>query len=47
MAPANEHLTMQIAAQVYQIQTAENGMVFFRNDEPAYLTKRFDIGEGG
>jgi serine/threonine-protein kinase HipA len=38
---------MQIAAQVYQIQTAENGMVFFKNDEPAYLTKRFDIGEDG
>jgi serine/threonine-protein kinase HipA len=47
MVPANEHLTMQIAAQVYQIQTAENGMVFFKNDEPAYLTKRFDIGEDG
>ena len=47
MVPANEHLTMQIAAQVYQIQTAENGMVFFKNDEPAYFTKRFDIGEGG
>jgi len=47
MVPANEHLTMQIATQVYQIQTAENGMVFFKNDEPAYLTKRFDIGEDG
>jgi serine/threonine-protein kinase HipA len=47
MVPANEHLTMQIAAQLYQIQTAENGMVFFRNDEPAYLTKRFDISVDG
>ncbi len=47
MVPANEHLTMQIAAKVYQIQIAENGMVFFKNGEPAYLTKRFDIGEGG
>ncbi|MEX0980956.1 MAG: HipA domain-containing protein [Bacteroidales bacterium] len=47
MVPANEHLTMQIAAQVYKIQTAENGIVFFRNDEPAYLTKRFDIGADG
>ena len=47
MVPANEHLTMQIAAQVYKIKTAENGIVFFRNNEPAYITKRFDIGEDG
>ena len=47
MAPANEHLTMQIASQVYKIQTAENGLVFFSNSEPAYITKRFDIGVNG
>lgn len=47
MAPANEHLTMQIAKQVYKIPTEENGLVFFRNDEPAYITKRFDIGVNG
>jgi serine/threonine-protein kinase HipA len=47
MAPANEHLTMQIAHQVYKIPTAENGLVFFSNDEPAYITKRFDIGNNG
>lgn len=47
MVPANEHLTMQIAAQVYKIQTAENGIVFFTNNEPAYITKRFDIGSDG
>lgn len=47
MVPVNEHLTMQIAAQVYKIQTAENGIVFFINDEPAYITKRFDIGPDG
>lgn len=40
--PANEHLTMQIARQVYKITTAENGIVFFRNGEMAYITKRFD-----
>lgn len=45
MAPANEHVTMQIASQVYKITTAENGLVFFKNDEPAYITKRWDIGE--
>lgn len=47
MAPANEHLTMQIASQIYQIPTAINGLVFFSNDEPAYLTKRFDVGANG
>jgi serine/threonine-protein kinase HipA len=46
--PANEHLTMQIARQVYGIETAENAMIFFRNGQPAYITKRFDVGaEGG
>ncbi len=33
--PANEHLTMQIARQVYKIPTAENGLVFFKNGEAA------------
>ncbi|MDR1646382.1 MAG: HipA domain-containing protein [Tannerellaceae bacterium] len=41
--PANEHLTMQIARQAYGIRTADNAMIFFRNGEPAYITKRFDI----
>jgi len=27
--PANEHLTMQIARQVYEIETAENALIFF------------------
>lgn len=46
--PANEHLTMQIAKQVYGINTAENAMIFFRNGSPAYITKRFDVkNEGG
>jgi serine/threonine-protein kinase HipA len=47
MAPANEHLTMQIASQVFKINTAENGLVFFSNGEPAYITKRFDINDSG
>ncbi len=41
--PANEHLTMQIARQVFAIETAENAMIFFRNGGPAYITKRFDV----
>jgi serine/threonine-protein kinase HipA len=40
---ANEHLTMQIASQVYGIETAANGLCFFGNDEAAYITRRFDI----
>jgi serine/threonine-protein kinase HipA len=43
--PANEHLTMQIAHQVYGIETAENALIFFQNGAPAYITKRFDIKE--
>lgn len=45
--PANEHLTMQIARQVYGIETAENAMIFFNNGRPAYITKRFDVLENG
>ncbi|MCL2511912.1 MAG: HipA domain-containing protein [Bacteroidales bacterium] len=41
--PANEHLTMQIARQVYDIVTAENALIFFPDGEQAYITKRFDI----
>ncbi len=47
LMPANEHLTMQIARQVFQIETAENGLIFFQNGEMAYLTKRFDRDEAG
>jgi len=45
--PANEHLTMQIARQVYGIETAENALIFFKNGAPAYITKRFDVNDDG
>lgn len=45
--PANENLTMQIASQVYGIETAPNGLCFFKTGEPAYITKRFDIDTKG
>lgn len=45
--PANEHLTMQIAKQVYGINTAECALIFFKNGEPAYITKRFDYNDEG
>jgi serine/threonine-protein kinase HipA len=34
---------MQIARQVYGINTAENAIIFFKNGSPAYITKRFDV----
>ena len=43
--PANEHVTMQIARQVYGIETAENALIFFKNGAPAYITRRFDVKE--
>ncbi|MBN1185371.1 MAG: HipA domain-containing protein [Bacteroidales bacterium] len=45
--PANEHLTMQVARQIYGIHTAENALVFFRDGSSAYLTKRFDVKPQG
>jgi serine/threonine-protein kinase HipA len=45
--PANEHLTMQIAKQVYGLNTAENALIFFKHSSPAYITKRFDVKENG
>ena len=41
--PANEHLTMQLANQIYSINTAANALIFFQTGEQAYITKRFDI----
>lgn len=45
--PANEHLTMQLASQVYRIETAANAVCFFRDGEAAYLCRRFDVGPDG
>jgi serine/threonine-protein kinase HipA len=45
--PANEHLTMQIAGQVYGIHTAPSALIFFTNGEPAYITRRFDVNRDG
>jgi serine/threonine-protein kinase HipA len=41
--PANEHLTMQIATQVFKIKTAKNALIFFSDGVPAYITRRFDV----
>lgn len=44
---ANEHVTMQMASQVYGIETAANGICFFEDGEQAYITRRFDVGLKG
>ncbi|WP_295128112.1 type II toxin-antitoxin system HipA family toxin [uncultured Chitinophaga sp.] len=43
MYPENEHLTMQIASSVFDISTTINALVFFSDETPAYLTRRFDV----
>jgi len=45
--PANEHLSMQIARQVFGVRTADCGMIFFDDGSPAYLTRRFDYKPDG
>jgi serine/threonine-protein kinase HipA len=45
--PANEHVTMQIARQLFKIKTAACGMIFFDDGSPAYITKRFDYKPDG
>lgn len=45
--PANEHVSMQIARQVFGIKTAACGMIFFNNGSPAYITRRFDYKPDG
>ena len=45
--PANEHLSMQIAKQVFKLNIAVNGLILMENDELAYITKRFDYNKQG
>ena len=44
---ANENLTMQMASQVYGIETAANGLCFFPDGQMAYITRRFDVHAKG
>lgn len=46
-SPANEHLTMQIAKQHFNIKIAECAFVKFANGTPAYITRRFDYDGNG
>jgi serine/threonine-protein kinase HipA len=42
-APENEHLTMQIAEQVFKMPTAVNALMQFKDGIPTYITRRFDV----
>lgn len=44
--PANEHLTMQIASQVFGIAVPPNAVIRFADSELAYIVKRFDQRNG-
>ena len=44
--PTNEHLTMRMAANIYNIDTARNGLVEIDNNR-VYVAKRFDINPDG
>lgn len=45
--PENEHLTMQIAQQLFGIKTANNALIKFKDGQLAYITKRFDVKVNG
>lgn len=42
-APENEHLTMQIAGQLFNIPVADNALIYFKDRAPGYITRRFDV----
>lgn len=46
-APANEHLTMQIAGQIFKMSVPPNAIIHFNDNSPAYLVKRFDVRPDG
>ncbi len=46
-SPANEHLTMQMADQIFNIDTAKCAFMYFADGEPVYLTRRFDRDNNG
>lgn len=46
-APANEHLTMQLAGQLFKITVPPNAIIHFSDNSPAYLIKRFDVKSDG
>lgn len=46
-APANEHLTMKLAGQLFKITIPPNAIIHFSDKTPAYVVKRFDVKADG
>ncbi len=46
-SPANEHVTMRMAKNVFKIPTALSALLFLENGDPVYIAKRFDVLENG
>ncbi len=46
-ASENEHLTMQIADQLFNTRVAKNALIYFKDKAPAYTTKRFYLKPDG
>ena len=45
--PANEHVTMQMARQIFKLNVANSALLKFPGGEFTYLTKRFDVRDDG
>lgn len=45
--PANEHVTMQMARQIFKLNVADSALLSFPSGEFTYLTKRFDVRDDG
>lgn len=45
--PANEHVTMQMARQIFKLNVADSALLKFPGGEFTYLTKRFDVRDDG
>lgn len=46
-APGNEHLTMQLAKQLFDLDVPANALIYFNDKSSAYLVKRFDVKPDG
>ncbi len=47
LMPANEHLSMQLAKQIFRIETAPCALMFLPDGSPVYITRRFDVKPDG
>jgi len=44
--PGNEHLCLQLASQVFQMETFENALIFFPDGQPAVISNFFSTTNG-